>query len=224
MILLEVYGVIYGIECLQEHLIYIGQTTQKLNRRISQHKACTRSLIGKTIQEYGWKNNFICLVLEKCSNREELDEAEQRWIAKFNCQFPNGYNLTSGGKLHCKYNEESLKNLSASLKGRKFSDEALATHKKIHGERLRTLDYRMNTSIKEKKIIYPNLENEIEKQMLTHAELARSLNVRYTMKTIMGKLNNHGAVMDLETAIAIKEFLGVDMPLEELFKKKDDAE
>lgn len=77
------YGRIYGLECLVDgNKIYVGQTTLKLSRRISNHK-CADSLIGDAIRKFGLEN-FVWVVLEECDSQAELDEAERRWIKRLN--------------------------------------------------------------------------------------------------------------------------------------------
>ena len=222
MILLEVYGVIYGIENKLNHKIYVGQTIQKVIKRINEHKCRKLQLIDKAIQKYGWKN-FVWVVLEECETHESLNEAEKHWIAKLNCQCPNGYNLNSGGDLHFHPTEEVRRKQSKSLKGRKFTDEHRANLSKANKGQIIPPHQLFKSSITHKKIFYPNLEIEIEKQKLTHVEIAKHLDLGFKIGTITAKLNGN-RIMDEKTALAIKEFLGVDTPLEVLFKKKDDAE
>ena len=222
MISLEVYGVIYGIENLLNHKIYIGQTVQNVRKRINSHKCGKKQLIDKAIQKHGWKN-FVWVVLEECETHENLNEAEKYWIAKLTTLCPNGYNLNSGGDIHFHPTEEVRRQQSKSLKGRKFTQEHRDNISKANKGQIMTPEQLFKSSIVQKKIFYPNLEKEIEKQMLTHVELARRLNLGLKVGTITAKLSG-ARIMDEKTALAIKEFLGVDMPLEELFKKKDDAE
>lgn len=43
------------------------------------------------------KKNFTIKVLEECATQAELNTREVVWIARFNCIFPYGYNVTAGG-------------------------------------------------------------------------------------------------------------------------------
>ena len=91
-------GTIYKILCLVTGKPYVGQTKQKLERRISGHKSITiKRGIDAEIAKYGWEGNFTVEVLEVCSV-EKLNEREKFWIANLNSKSPNGYNLTAGGK------------------------------------------------------------------------------------------------------------------------------
>ena len=65
------FGIIYGLENLLNHKIYIGQTHRTLEARFRQHK-CANTLIGRAIRKYG-KENFVKVILEECENQEQLD-------------------------------------------------------------------------------------------------------------------------------------------------------
>ena len=91
------YGVIYVIINLLNGMRYVGQTRQRLKKRMSQH-ASANSYIDNAIRHYGW-DNFTVEVIEECATPEQLNERERFWIAYFNCNHPNGYNLTDGGNL-----------------------------------------------------------------------------------------------------------------------------
>ena len=219
MIRLEVYGVIYGIELLLDNRIYIGQS-RNVKRRISAHKCGKTSFIDKAIQKYGWQN-FTWIILEKCGSQEELDEAEKRWILKLCTVYPNGFNRTFGGKTNCQYIEDVSKKMSKSRKGKKLTQNHKNNISLANKGKIVSIEQSFKASIAQKKIFYPNLEKELEKRQLTHNEFARRLNLGLKVGTITAKLIGN-CIMDEKTAQAIKNFLGVDMPLEELFKKKDE--
>ncbi|MBR1645271.1 MAG: GIY-YIG nuclease family protein [Selenomonadaceae bacterium] len=113
------FGVIYKITNKLNGKIYIGQTTQTLNRRIGQHKRAN-SVIGQAIRKHGWKN-FTVEVLEECDTLEQLNEREKFWIAHFDCKAPKGYNLTDGGDGASSL--ESREKMSESHTGKKLSAE-----------------------------------------------------------------------------------------------------
>ena len=191
------YGKVYGLEYLVDHRIYIGQTTRKICYRISEHKSAKNTPIDKAISEYGWEN-FVWLVLEECDSQEELDEAERRWIEKFGCIYPNGYNRDNGGKNGFKHHPSTGKKITEGQLGH---DVLKST--------------RMKLSVSNKKVFYPVLDAELNRQQLTYAALAKLL--KRPLTTLTQKLNGTLRI-DTKTALAIKEILGVDIPLEELFK------
>ena len=60
--------------------------------------------------------------IKTCYSQEELDESEKYYTKLFNTLYPNGYNLTDGGKgfVHC---EETKRKISEANKGRHRSEE-----------------------------------------------------------------------------------------------------
>ncbi|MBO4401945.1 MAG: GIY-YIG nuclease family protein [Selenomonadaceae bacterium] len=192
------YGRIYGIECLVDgNKIYVGQTTRDVRLRIMEHKSDKRQHMWQIIRKFGWEN-FVWVVLEECDSQEELDEAERRWIKRLNCVYPNGYNRGSGGKRGFKCHELTRKEMSTVQLGRIIPNSN-----------------RLKVSAAKRKVFYPNIVAELDRQQLTYTALAKLLNVN--CGTLMGKLNGNNR-LDEKTALAIKEILGVDIPLEELFK------
>ena len=122
------HGVIYKITCLINRKIYVGQTIN-FKRRINQHKRDSskfRNGIDAAIAKYGWEN-FSVEVIEKCPV-EQLNEREIFWIRELNSKYPNGYNLTDGGRNFCGYvpTPELRALLSKIHTGRKASKETCA--------------------------------------------------------------------------------------------------
>lgn len=118
-------GIIYKITNLLNGKVYVGQTIQKLNRRMNQHKHSGDDKgIDKAIQKYGWKN-FKVEVIEEVP-REMLNEREQFWIAHYDCMVPNGYNLTSGGNSDFTVSEETKEKLRLANEGKTLSEETKA--------------------------------------------------------------------------------------------------
>jgi group I intron endonuclease len=110
----KVVGEIYKITNITNDKSYIGQTrSHRLNRgkyrpfgylgrfrdHISESKSnkknCSRYL-NYAFRKYGI-HNFSCEIIDICQV-EELDITEQKYISEHNTKYPNGYNLTSGGK------------------------------------------------------------------------------------------------------------------------------
>lgn len=118
--------IIYKITNKINGKIYIGQTTQSLTRRWKQH--CNnaknkRYALRNAIIKYG-AINFTVEQIDTAWSREELDQKEIYWIEYYKSMFPNGYNLTTGGK-HCEISEELRVRLSAVNKGKKPSKKCI---------------------------------------------------------------------------------------------------
>jgi hypothetical protein len=88
---------VYCIEEISTGKKYIGQTRRREEIRFSEHRACAAS--GKEGPLYDAIRNGDCSfsVLETC-DRKRLNRVERKWIRKENTLFPNGFNITPGGK------------------------------------------------------------------------------------------------------------------------------
>jgi hypothetical protein len=112
----QVIGHIYLITHTSADKYYVGQTlSHRKNRgkyrpfgymgRFHDHiseavcntkkKQCT--YLNNAIRRYG-KDAFQVELIQTCS-KEELDTYEQQYIREYNSLYPNGYNLTRGGKV-----------------------------------------------------------------------------------------------------------------------------
>lgn len=148
----KIFGVIYIITNKVSGTQYVGQTTQTMKQRFSNHKTAGRKHKLKTVlcnamYSYG-VDNFMCEEVQTAYSRLELDLAEKDAIVYYNTLFPNGYNLTTGGygfnhiqetkdRLSSMFKgkegywkdkqltEEHKKNLSLAKMGYKWSDEAI---------------------------------------------------------------------------------------------------
>ena len=225
-------GVIYGIENLIDHKIYVGQTIVKLETRIAKHKSAD-TLLGRAIRKYGWDGNFIYITLEECETREQLNEREIYWIKKLNSKYPNGYNLNEGGGGNLGYpcSEEAKAKISAANsnppeakllrisdgnKGNTYNLGRSKSEETKHILSERTKAYWVNRY--DWKYAYPVLEEELKKQGISHSELARCLNMN--RGTMLNKLSGRSGLYERDKQ-AIMEILNVDMSIEELFKRAD---
>lgn len=139
---------IYAITHRASGKKYVGQSIN-IDKRIYMHsRGNTEHLISRAVQKYGF-DAFDVEVLEECS-RDLLGRREQYWIAHLACLTPNGYNLTTGGeqpifseqtiqKLRIRQQNrspehianknaaarrpETIKKISAAMKGRQVSEE-----------------------------------------------------------------------------------------------------
>lgn len=188
-----VYGVIYLITNLLNGMKYVGQTTRSIFVRFEEHARRKNSLLGQAMRIDGRKN-FIIKVLETCATQEELNAREIAWIMRFNCIFPYGYNITKGG---------AHRHTGVYVKGgSKKIKPTMPKEKKFHTSR--------------KWDAYPVLEAELQKRFITDVKFAEVLGLKEVEITrkMRGKHNFSPAQME-----QTRNFLGVDMPLEELFRR-----
>ena len=100
--------------------------------------------------------------------------------------------------------------------GKHHTAEAKEKNAVAHRDKKYSKEVKFKKSLAIKKIFYPNLDREMEKQSLTRRELAEKIDANY--QTLKRKLRGE-ITLDLKTAEKIKNFLGVEMSLEELFAK-----
>ena len=221
-------GVIYKLTNLKNKKIYVGQTIQ-FEKRMNHHRHSKQPGVDAAIRKYGWEN-FSVEILEECPE-EMLDEREIFWIAELNSMFPNGYNLTSGGNAKRIVSEATRAKLSAIGKGRwvgeknpfygkHHTEEARAKNGAAHRGMRHSAETRAKMSVSHKKIFYPILDAELEKRTMTRKFLAENIGVNY--QTLKRKLRGE-ITLDLKTAEKIRDFLGVDMTIEELFAKNENS-
>lgn len=164
---------------------YIGQTTQSLEARVSQHFSDAKSgrrdyVIDRAIRKYG-RENFIIEKWDDALSIDELNKMEIFWIKELNTLAPNGYNLLEGGK-NAKHTEETKKKLSESRKGKKFGPHSEETKKKLS-------ESHSNNKVKiicvETGIIYPSVK-----------EAARTLklNKSHIFGVLAGRRNHTGGL------------------------------
>ena len=234
------YGVIYVITNLTDGMKYVGQTTRSVKHQFNQHANNQKSLIGQSIRTYG-KGNFTIEVLEECENPEQLDEREKFWIAHFDCISPNGYNKTNGGSGNYTVLPETCDKIIATNTGRKRSLETCkrisevqigkqipdAQRKKMsvtHKGKKFSDEHRANLSASQKgrpkksSSIYPVLAKEMIRQKISYSKLAEHLG--YSQATISKKMQGKTSftLAQMET---IRNFLQVETPLEELFRRAE---
>lgn len=88
---------IYGVKHIDDGIVYVGQTSLTIERRWALHLADARKGISKFndfVREEG-DMMFALQVLEVVKTALEANDAEERWIAKFNTR-ALGYNSTRG--------------------------------------------------------------------------------------------------------------------------------
>ena len=93
--------IIYKITNRVNNKVYIGLTTETLQKRWSGHlqvyKTCERHLY-QSMRKYGI-DNFTIEEIDKADSFDELGELERKYIKEYNSQNPEkGYNITAGGE------------------------------------------------------------------------------------------------------------------------------
>jgi len=103
---------------------YIGQTTRKLQTRITQHKNSTYA--GSMLAVHcAWRLYGDPISIEAIGtfdSQEELNEAERQAIVAQKTMSPDGYNVAVGGETAPSKSPEVAAKISAKAKGRKHSE------------------------------------------------------------------------------------------------------
>lgn len=111
--------IIYKITHKSSGKCYIGQTIRSLSDRWNEHcKNTSRcSHLSNAIKKYG-ENAFTIDIIYRYTTIIDLNNAEEYYIAFYNCMSPEGYNLNSGGKN--KFTSEQARlNMSIAHRGQK---------------------------------------------------------------------------------------------------------
>lgn len=160
------------------------------------------------MRKYGIKN-FTVEVIEECESREQLNERERYWIVKLNCKYPNGYNMTDGGDKagNSKHTPEHNAKIAAANRGVPKSPEhcaKLSVSKTLTAERLYSP--------------YLTLAALLTERVISYTELAKAVGI--TQEAMSYKMcgKHQFSLAQMET---IRAYLGVNMPLEELFRRDD---
>lgn len=133
-------GFIYKYENKLNHKVYIGQTTDLVNRKAAHRYKSTfeKTKFYNAVRKYGWDNfdfDVIAQVEEATLDDicEVLDSLEIEFIEKYD-SFKNGYNSTAGG--HCYRGKEVSEEFREYCRNRTYSEETRrkmseAAHNKI---------------------------------------------------------------------------------------------
>lgn len=95
-------GEIYLLTHIESGMKYVGQTIQTIATRLRGHldqaQDGRKSPMHKIIAKEGL-DGFSVERLDSAKNRHELNEKEQYWIKTLNTEWPNGFNMDSGGRV-----------------------------------------------------------------------------------------------------------------------------
>jgi group I intron endonuclease len=110
-------GIIYKATNKLNGMIYIGQTSRGLRRRITEHlRVDDETHFQRSLKKYGI-DSFEFTIIDSSNNRDELNKKEREWIKIYNCKKPNGYNLNDGGEGLFNPSQETRNKLSIASKG-----------------------------------------------------------------------------------------------------------
>ena len=119
---------IYKITNIINDKMYVGFTSQTIEKRFNQHKSKSKSdnldKLHKAIKKYGVDNFKIELISEHQTMNDALDN-EKKLISELDLT-KNGYNLSSGG--------EWSPNEKIKLRGRTFTEEHRGNISKNHAD------------------------------------------------------------------------------------------
>lgn len=205
---------IYIIRNIQTNKVYIGQTnSHRLNKnkyrffgfegRFKDHisealnnskkNQCT--YLNNSIRKYG-KENFSVDLVEICKISES-DEKEIQYIELYNSLYPNGYNLTKGGKNFIINNINDNKILNKKLndkkskRGRDFgyahNDETINKMKQYYADRKDDEKFQ----IKRKKCMSNTISSFYEKKKIQYlSEQKLLLPLKQYIKPVYKKNTN----------------------------------
>ena len=117
-------GIIYCIHNLTTGKKYIGQTVEKMQRRVVRHfRTVNETKISRAIQKYS-KYDFVYGIVEEVGDKNLLDAREKYWI-KFYDTVENGFNIKEGGKCArgFKQSQSSIEKRRQKLIGKSLSEE-----------------------------------------------------------------------------------------------------
>jgi len=205
----EVNLIIYLVENLINHKVYIGQSVESLGIRRGNHirtarqyakgKLTYHSRFYAALNKYG-ADKFVFHVLDEAKNIDELNEKEIAWIRVFNSRNSNfGYNIQGGGFAKGRMAEETKKKISLANQGKHSGPKS-----------------GMYGKIPPNKTFTPEIELEIYKKYATTCSqraLAKEYNVHQTTITNIvkriEKTHNYSAVSKSRAKLSNEQQLNI---------------
>jgi group I intron endonuclease len=174
----QVLGEVYVITNILNNKLYVGQTlTHRLNHgkyrpfgsvgRLKDHisealcnsKTNQCRYLNNAIRKHG-KDAFKVEIVERCL-KDVLDDREKFHIQEYNCLYPQGYNLTKGGKAVWKVAFEDISDNTPSIKPPK-NTKRLETTKTLISSRLRER-FDKNPELKHQMMVRSKQQHETNK-------------------------------------------------------------
>lgn len=161
---------VYLHKNLKNQKVYIGQTSQSIQKRWNNGKGYVSSPhFYAAIQKYGW-DNFEHIILKEKLTAEEADYWEKYYISLYQSQQPEkGYNILSGGN-------EKLKEYWSDENNRKNQSLKRKQYFKNHPEEIKEIVDRLNTfEINEKHRLF--MKNNYNTSFLKQINEKRKIQV-----------------------------------------------
>lgn len=129
-------GYIYKYTDIKNNKVYIGQTTKTVKQRDREHRSSkTNNLFNNKLQQHYEDFILDTIATITCNSKIELFNSlnclEKKYIKLYDCIYPNGYNLTTGGK-NCEMSEDTKRKLTNCFKGRHHTKETKEKLSKIN--------------------------------------------------------------------------------------------
>ncbi len=104
--------IIYKITNNVNNKVYVGQTVQNPQKRISRHlhdvEYGSTTYFHNAIRKHGYNNFTHTIIDDTCQTKEDLDEMEFHYIKQYHSHYTEyGYNMTYGGDGNSLYGSDN---------------------------------------------------------------------------------------------------------------------
>lgn len=141
---------------------YVGQTIRPLKTRMAAHRARLKQ--GSKFPLYlEWAKcgEPDASALELCATIEELNAAEEKWIASESTIAPNGLNVAAGGLKSASQHIASGGKISAALRGGRHTEESRKKVSEASKQHWQDPEYRAKVSDGVKASMTPERRREM---------------------------------------------------------------